>query len=63
MARKVKLTGERSIQSKLHRLAYELEHDASRIAGDYGDACKNLANAVRSISSKCGDVARGMSDD
>lgn len=34
---KVKLRGERSIESKLMRLAYELEHDASRIAVDHPD--------------------------
>ncbi len=58
MAQKVKLTGERSIESKLHRLAYELEQDANRIKADHGK--EYLANSIREISSRLGKVARAM---
>lgn len=58
--RKTKLTGERSIASKLHRLAYELEHDAKRIKADHGSEMEGIADAIRSISSHLGNLARRM---
>jgi len=57
--RKVKLTGERSIQSKLQRLAFELEADANRIKADHPEQ-DSLSNGVRAISSTLGKMARGM---
>lgn len=57
---KVKITGERSIESKLHRLAYELEHDAARIRADHGSEWEGLANALAAISSQLGKLARGL---
>lgn len=61
MVRKVKITGKRSIESKLRRLAYELEHDTSKIKADYGDEREFLANSLRDISSQLGAIARGLS--
>lgn len=61
MSRKVKITGERSIESKLCRLAYELEHDASKIKADYGYEREFLANSIRAISLQLGAIARGLS--
>ncbi len=60
MQKKTKLTGERSIQSKLHRLAYELENDASRIRADHGQGQAGLAEAIKAISSTLGSLARSM---
>lgn len=59
--KRVKLTGERSIESKLHRLAYELESDASRVRADYPDQ-QHLANSIKEISSRLGKVARRMQE-
>jgi len=56
--RKVKLTGDRSIASKLHRLAYELEYDAKRIRDDHNK--DYLADSIRELSSRCGKLARAM---
>ena len=61
--RKVKLKGERSIESKLRRLAYELEDDANRIRHDYGREYDSLANALASISSQLGKLGRGLEYD
>lgn len=61
MARKIKITGERSIESKLARLAYELENDAYRIKADYGSDRESLAAGLRSVSSQLGAMARGLS--
>jgi hypothetical protein len=55
----VKLTGERSIASKLHRLAYELEHDAARVRTKRED----VADALKQISKRCGALARSMEND
>jgi len=60
--KKVKLTGDRSIESKLHRLAYELEHDAARISADHPDQ-SYLANSVSEISSRLGKLARSIAGD
>jgi hypothetical protein len=60
--KKVKLTGERSIESKLSRLAYELEHDAARIRADHGEAQDRLANSLKASSSQLGNLARRMGD-
>jgi len=57
---KLKMTGERSIESKLARLAYDLEHDASRIRADYDDKHENLANALKAISRQLGKLSRGL---
>lgn len=59
--RKVKLTGDRSIESKLQRLAYELEADAARIRGDHPDQ-DGLANGIQAVSSKLGSMARSIKD-
>lgn len=59
--RKVKLTGERSIESKLQRLAYELERDANRIKADHPDQ-DSLANGVRAVSSTLGRLARNIEE-
>lgn len=59
MKNKVKLTGERSIESKLMRLAWELERDASRVREDHPDR-DNLANALADISRRLGRVGRNI---
>lgn len=59
--RKVKLTGERSIESKLRRLAYELEADANRIKADHPNQ-DSLSNSVRAISSTLGKLARSIEE-
>lgn len=55
---RIKLRGERSLESKLSRLAYELEHDASRIRADHKE--QGLADAVQSISHHLGNLSRGL---
>lgn len=62
MIKKVKLTGERSIESKLRRLAYELENDAARVRADHGEKQAYLANSLRNVSSTLGNVARNITD-
>lgn len=57
---KVKLTGERSIESKLHRLAYELENDAARVKADHGESQAYLSNSLRAISSMLGNLSRNI---
>lgn len=59
MRRKVKITGDRSIKSKLHRLAYELELDGIRVRQDHSDA-QGLADSLQAISSQLGDLARSL---
>lgn len=56
---KVKLRGERSIESKLMRLAYELEHDASRIAVDHPDH-ESTSSGLRDISRRLGKLGRSL---
>jgi hypothetical protein len=59
MAKPVKLRGERSIESKLSRLAYELEADAARIHADHpGHA--SLALSLKDISSRLGRLSRSL---
>lgn len=58
--RKVKLTGDRSIESKLHRLAYELEADAARIRADHGASHAALVEGIRAVSSQLGRMARSI---
>lgn len=60
--RKVKLTGDRSIASKLRRLAFELEDDANRLRHDHGKPYDSLANALSSISSQLGNLGRGLEE-
>lgn len=55
--RKVRLTGPRSLQSKYHRLAYELADDASRVRADHPER-ENLAAAIDALSSRLGDLYR-----
>lgn len=55
---KVKLTGKRSIESKLSRLAYEFEEDALRVRVDHNNDL--LADALLAISSQLGKIARAM---
>jgi hypothetical protein len=45
---------------KLRRLAYELEHDAAAISGISG--FNSIANGVRELSSRAGDIGRTMHD-
>jgi len=52
----IKLTGERSLQTKLHRLAYELEWDAVRVR-DLGTH-DPVANSLQNLSSDLGKLAR-----
>lgn len=59
---KVKISGERSIQSKLSRLAYELEFDAMRIRGDHGTKHEYLANGVAAIASQLGKMSRAIDE-
>lgn len=59
--RKIKITGERSIKTKLHRLAYELEHDARRVLCDHPGRA-SLADTLQWLSSKMGDAARRLED-
>lgn len=48
----------RRLMEKLHRLAYELEHDAGRLA--YAcPAYASKADAVRNVSKLLGNLARG----
>lgn len=47
----------RRLIEKLHRLAYELEHDARRL-GASCPAYATKADAVRAISSRLGALAR-----
>lgn len=58
---KVKLTGKRSIESKLHRLAYELENDAARIKADHPHQV-GLYGSVREISRLLGMTARSIEE-
>lgn len=60
MNRKIKITGERSLESKLHRLAWELEDDAGRVRASHGDEYESLANALKALSSQLGKLARGL---
>lgn len=46
------------LMDKLHRLAYEMEHDARRL-GASCPAYASKASAVLAISSQLGDLARG----
>jgi hypothetical protein len=48
------------LAEKLHRLAYDLEHDAAR-SRDFMP--QNMAESVRSISSSLGTLARRMKRD
>jgi hypothetical protein len=48
----------RRLMEKLHRLAYELEHDAARLRCAC-PAYARKADAVRAISSQLGKIARG----
>lgn len=48
----------RKLIEKLHRLAYELEHDARRLSAAC-PAYASKADAVRAISARLGDLARG----
>lgn len=58
----VKLTGKRSLATKLQRLAYELEHDAARVRADHpGQA--SVANALTAISSQLGGLGRVLETD
>lgn len=57
--KKVKLKGPRSIASKLHRLAYELEADASRVRADYPGE-RYTSDSILAISSSLGKLARRM---
>jgi hypothetical protein len=46
------------LAEKLIRMAYELEHDASRVRAD---SCKpSYAEAIKNISSRLGDLGRSM---
>lgn len=46
------------LAEKLIRLAYELEHDASRVRAN---SCKpSYADAIKNISSRLGDLGRDM---
>lgn len=56
---RLKLTGVRSVESKMHRLAYELEADAARIRADY-PAQDSLANEIAAIASRLGRVSRSL---
>jgi hypothetical protein len=47
------------LAEKLHRLAYELEHDARRLSDDY----QQDSAALRAISSRLGSLARSMVHD
>lgn len=59
--RKIKLTGSRSIESKLQRLAYELEADAARVRADHPGQ-DGLANGIQAVSSQLGKMARSIED-
>lgn len=59
--RKTKLRGHRSIESKLIRLANELADDAARVRADYPGEV-DLIEALRDLSSRLGDVGRGLRD-
>ncbi len=59
---KVKLIGPRSIESKLRRLAYELEADAARIRADH--LCEGyLADTLQDLSSRLGKLGRSISNE
>lgn len=60
MVRKVKITGERSIESKLQRLAYELGEDAQRVKADHGSDREGLSNALSQISRQLGALRRSL---
>lgn len=56
---KTKISGNRSIGSKCHRLAYELENDAQRVRYDYSDGAQNyVADTLKEISRMLGNLAR-----
>lgn len=57
--KKVKITGERSIKSKLHRLAYELENDGRRVLCDHPEF-GNLADTLQWLSKQLGNAARNL---
>lgn len=44
------------LAEKLHRLAYELEHDARRLR----NSRPSYADSVKSLSSRLGNLARDM---
>jgi hypothetical protein len=47
------------LAEKLHRLAYELEHDASRLQSER----PSYGNSVRDISRSLGTLARHMGEE
>lgn len=60
MVRKVKITGERSIESKLQRLAYELGEDAQRVKADHGSDRGGLAFELSRIARQLGALHRSL---
>jgi hypothetical protein len=52
----IKITGPRSLQSKLWRIADDMARDARRVEADDGDT--NLANTLRQIGGNCRDLAK-----
>lgn len=62
MKKLVKMTGERSIESKLSRLAYELAYDSCRIRSDYNNRYKTLANSIKVISSQLKKLSRNINE-
>lgn len=58
--RLTKITGDRSIQSKLQRLAHELEADSARVWKDYGPEQEYICSALLDVSKRLSDLARRL---
>jgi hypothetical protein len=61
MTSRIKLRGERSIESKLDRLAYELGNDAERLRVDHPNK-ERLIQRLAEVSVTLGVLARAFGD-
>lgn len=58
----IKLTGTRSLQNKLERMAAELMDDASRLMREYPEQCATLAGELQSRSRELWQTAQTIKD-
>lgn len=56
----IKITGVRSINTKLRRLEYEFKADAARILRDCPEDHARVADGLQVIARKMGDLARTL---